>query len=582
MTASTVMARRESKRALFTRWCTTPSGYQAITPCSGTSSAPSGVGGSFDFTVTNTDPVNDVSYVAVVTCTGLSVSCSASDHAPYVASGGGTATETVSWTAPSGTGTLNMTVLLKPSSGTTDTLQAAASITVYTPPTYTVSVTPDGSNVTVSQPIDTSYQFRVSDNGNADATYTLGVSCPGLSCSAPSTVAVTHGSYSMVTVNFNSGSPGTTGTVTLSASATGTSDNGSINVVPLTRTVSVTPVSQGITVRAAADTTAPFTVTLTGTASSVTYDLAVTCTEPVYNCTGPATVGVTNGTPQPVTVSYKTRTDLHGGVGSLSLNASSVYGTTYQSTGSYNITVPNTTDLYTVTAASRTTTIARDRCLTVSAGSGAAYECGDLRLVHALPSVRTMAKERTPILLYSSQTAHVAPYVPANVLLQSFATTPTGLTGTLTINGGTPCNESWSTSGWAPGATRRIVATCGDLALTTGVYPYTLSLTATFTGGGTMVESMSGSLIIVNRSASAFGAGWWIAGLEQIYFPSDGSLRLWVGGDGSARVYRQRGSSNAFYADSVDRPDSLTYDSGTSTYTRWAPHGTKVLFNSSG
>ncbi|MEO7101793.1 MAG: hypothetical protein ABI119_00515, partial [Gemmatimonadaceae bacterium] len=307
---------------LLTRWCTTPSGYQAITPCSGTGSAPTGASGSFDFTITNTDPVNDVGYNKSVSCSGVSVTCSTTGSG-YVASGGGTTVISVNWTAPASAGTLYATLLMKPNSGTSDTLQATTAITIYTPPTYTVSVTPDGSDVTVSQPLDTTYQFKVSDNGNTNATYALSVSCPGLTCSVPSTVGVTHGSYTMVTVSFNSGSPGATGTVTLSATATGTSDDGSINVVPLTRSVSVTPVGTAINVRAAADTTAPFTVTLDGTASSVKYGLTIACTDPVYDCTGPDSVAVTKGTPQSVTVSYKTRSDLHGGDGTLSLKATS-------------------------------------------------------------------------------------------------------------------------------------------------------------------------------------------------------------------------------------------------------------------
>ena len=33
--------------------------------------------------------------------------------------------------------------------------------------------------------------------------------------------------------------------------------------------------------------------------------------------------------------------------------------------------------------------IERSQCVTAAAGAGAAYECGDLRLAHALPAHRT-------------------------------------------------------------------------------------------------------------------------------------------------------------------------------------------------
>lgn len=41
------------------------------------------------------------------------------------------------------------------------------------------------------------------------------------------------------------------------------------------------------------------------------------------------------------------------------------------------------------------TAVDRDLCLTVAAGERGARECGDLRVVHPLPSIRTLNKERT-------------------------------------------------------------------------------------------------------------------------------------------------------------------------------------------
>src|SRR5687767_9350922 len=51
----------------------------------------------------------------------------------------------------------------------------------------------------------------------------------------------------------------------------------------------------------------------------------------------------------------------------------------------------------------------RGECLTVNIGSNAAAECGDLRVEHALPSVRVFNSTVTPTLLYNSKHAH--PYV---------------------------------------------------------------------------------------------------------------------------------------------------------------------------
>ena len=53
------------------------------------------------------------------------------------------------------------------------------------------------------------------------------------------------------------------------------------------------------------------------------------------------------------------------------------------------------------------TTLARGLCLGISLGAGAASECGDLRLAHVLPAVRTLSQSRAPVLIYNSQ--HASP-----------------------------------------------------------------------------------------------------------------------------------------------------------------------------
>jgi len=56
--------------------------------------------------------------------------------------------------------------------------------------------------------------------------------------------------------------------------------------------------------------------------------------------------------------------------------------------------------------------LARGLCLTIAAGPSAAYECGDLLVVHPLPAVRTLGQVRAPTLLYNSQHAH--PFLSLN------------------------------------------------------------------------------------------------------------------------------------------------------------------------
>jgi RHS repeat-associated protein len=74
------------------------------------------------------------------------------------------------------------------------------------------------------------------------------------------------------------------------------------------------------------------------------------------------------------------------------------------------------------------------------------------------------------------------------------------------------------------------------------------------------------------------GRGWWVAGVEQLFFLT-GNRILWLGGEGSSRVYEPSGT-DLWRAANLDRADALT-KLGT-TYTRELPNGLRVQFNASG
>jgi len=202
----------------------------------------------------------------------------------------------------------------------------------------------------------------------------------------------------------------------------------------------------------------------------------------------------------------------------------------------------------------------RDLCLTVAVATDAAYECGDLRLVHALPSVRARGVVRTPTLLYNSRFAH-----PVALVAATFSTLPHDLTNvTARLRVPRPGGDIVVTQGFADALftaskVQKFVLAFDASALPTGVYPYTVTTTFSLAGTPDSV-SASGELIVVNRKTSPFGAGWWLAGYERLYPQADGSL-LWVGGDGSARHYTSAGSG-VYRAPGVDHPDSITVENG--------------------
>ena len=226
--------------------------------------------------------------------------------------------------------------------------------------------------------------------------------------------------------------------------------------------------------------------------------------------------------------------------------------------------------------------IDRAQCVTVSAGAGAAYECGDLRLAHALPGVTTMGRARAPVLLYNSQHAHPMPTVYADVTLPAGVSAPLEVRAVLTVTGGGTYTRTWPGGDWAPGTTRRIAVQWDGLNTSTGVYAYTLQVTNVYGTAQHAASAISGEIAVVNRSGSSFGAGWWLAGLEQLqYRASDGSF-LWIGGDGSTRRYLWA-APGVWRSSGVGRPETLraSGSSAGSYYYRELPGGAQVWFDPS-
>jgi RHS repeat-associated protein len=229
----------------------------------------------------------------------------------------------------------------------------------------------------------------------------------------------------------------------------------------------------------------------------------------------------------------------------------------------------------------------RGNCLTIAVAPRTAAECGALRIAHALPSVRTYNKTRTPTLIYNSRLA--APFMPINASLTIPAvsgTTLSSVSGQLKVwqhATGTPtvvASGTWPGGDWgtlSSPMTRRLqlIWQYGQEAHD-GLYDYTFTTTRTYANNTTSQDSASGQLILANRyTTPEFGLGWYLAGLERIHF-SDSAI-VWVDGDGSTQLYVPSGTTNVWVPKTyVAGRDSITFD-GTA-YTRHASHGGRVVF----
>ena len=226
----------------------------------------------------------------------------------------------------------------------------------------------------------------------------------------------------------------------------------------------------------------------------------------------------------------------------------------------------------------------RSLCLTAGAGQAAASVCGDLVVAHALPGYSTMGRERTLTLLYNSRTAYYRPIITAAVTQPAGLLRPSAVYVQLDIAG---VNRKAGTYNAWNDSTRQIAISydAPGLGQGTGVYPFTLQVQNQYAGGGIYTASVSGNLIVVNRYNSPFGAGVGIAGVEGLFFNQpqgqpDGSI-LWVGGDGSAKLYAPAGPDR-WAAPAGAYRDTLVRNPADTTYTRTLRHGIQVVFNATG
>lgn len=344
--------------------------------------------------------------------------------------------------------------------------------------------------------------------------------------------------------------------------------------------VAVTPDAQAVGVRASVSASRPFKVRNTGTASN-TFNISVpTCTAPASGCSAsPTSLTLASGATGITTVSYTSGTS---GTGKISVLATLSTDPNVKDSGWVNVSIGTmqapTADVVSVNPGSM---LERGVCVAVALTRAAASECGDLRLAHTLPAVRTMNKVRVPTLLYSSATAHPYPLVAVNVTLPSGAANPDTVFAKLSINNAGRDSGKWSGAGFSPGRASRIVLGYDAIADSTGVYSYSVTVTNIYNAGSSLGSSpASGQVDVVRRDTSSFGAGWWLAGLEALKNPTPtaGSI-LWMAGDGSAHPYASAGT-NRWAAAAMDHPDTLKWN-GTS-YVRYLPGGLQVQFDGNG
>jgi RHS repeat-associated protein len=458
----------------------------------------------------------------------------------------------------------------------------------YPPPVYSVSVTASGPATTIPGYPTGAAGFRVIHNGARTGPMRIdfAASCAGVAgapCSpSPARIDAAYpGDEYFVSVSFGVSPVGTSGSVTLTATPAGgsaQSATASVSPTPVYKVV-VSPQSGSATVHRGGRHQVAFTVDnqSDNAADPLTFNAAViTCDGAAANCApSSSSIAVSRGSPGTLSVGFDASGP--GSRATIQLRMSLAGNDGVASVGTYAIDVTSVLDAE-VRTVNPGTAIDRGECLTIAAGSGAAYECGALRLVHELPTTRTMNKARTPTLFYNSQHAEPTAFVAADVRY-SGATVPSVFRATLRIAGRPDVVQQFPWASSCQGQWCRVTLKLSQ-DLPTNLYEYSVQVQA-LANGSEVASSVpaSDTLVVVNRRGSHFGAGWWLAGFEELKFVSSTKI-LWVGGDGSTRLYTKKDATAWVVEPAVDGVDTLSTDG--SVYRRHLPDGARVVFNGGG
>ena len=248
-----------------------------------------------------------------------------------------------------------------------------------------------------------------------------------------------------------------------------------------------------------------------------------------------------------------------------------------QDTGYYNLVIANAAAPVVALRNHNSDNQDRSLCLTSSAGEGVAWQCGDLLVAHGLPGYRTMGRDRTLTLIYNSAQAVPKPIVAVGVTQASLA--PSQVFVRLSMNG--TARDSAIYGGWSD-STRQIVIAHDAATDSTGLYPFSLLVRSIFADSG-RTTTISDTLIVVNRKTTLYGAGWSLAGIEELRLNQPGGKILWLGGDGSAKVFRPVVSDSLFvgalgaFRDTLFRFDSAS----VRWWRRRLRHGVMVTYRDS-
>ncbi len=149
-------------------------------------------------------------------------------------------------------------------------------------------------------------------------------------------------------------------------------------------------------------------------------------------------------------------------------------------------------------------------------------------------------------LAYNSSTVDHPIVVNAVLDTDAAAGTPTDITAVLTVDGVAGPTIDIPTTDYVAGAPFSL-PTFTAPSPGTGEVTWELDVSITLPDDSIVTETAGGTMLSVDRTASPYGSGWGVSGIDQLY-PTSGGV-LWVSGSGDARLFT--GSGPGTYSNPV-------------------------------
>jgi len=135
-------------------------------------------------------------------------------------------------------------------------------------------------------------------------------------------------------------------------------------------------------------------------------------------------------------------------------------------------------------------------------------------------------------------------------------------------------SSTFNTSLVQPGSTFLLGVQLDSPVAQSGIYDWEIDMQLSFGDGSTLEGKLDGTAPVVVRDTSPYGAGWGIAGIDQLVTSPDGVM--WITGAGDYRVFRDNGGTftspaNDFGTLVQNADSSFTYTSKDKMVWNFSP-----------